>query len=202
MNYTHNMTAEQACHFASLKQGETMVLVVKMEQPPEGYKIFATGSEEIIFLKDEGKDCLQFRTKLPYPLNARVGMREAWRYHFEGVANGKYCVWMSRVSDLNIYTRHVGSGGEGFRLFKKLTRKCAEQSWIERLHPPQTMPKSLWKWATVVDVKVCLASQVSQEERKKMGFDTMQSLVDWLNCRYPGLWKRNEFIAVYEVRKD
>jgi len=82
MNYYHNLDQQKVLHFASLKSGETMVIVVPLkEQPPEGCK-FLNGSlyndfkEYAYFWNEKTDEC--WKTKLPYSLNARVGMRETW----------------------------------------------------------------------------------------------------------------------------
>jgi hypothetical protein len=72
----YNLDLLQAEHFASLKSGETMTVIVPIEQPPEGYNSCSTkGVTHACFFNVI--DPLIY-IKLPYPLNARVGMRETW----------------------------------------------------------------------------------------------------------------------------
>jgi hypothetical protein len=73
----YNLDRQQAHHAASIKSGDTMVVVVPLkEQPPKlpdsyEYKI-KIFENNVIF---ESSTFGLWKTKLPYPIGARIGLR-------------------------------------------------------------------------------------------------------------------------------
>ena len=83
MNHYFNLAPAQARHYAGLKPGDEMVIVVPLlEQPPEGYRYIHHDNRTVWFELDK-----IICDELPYPINARVGMRETW---VERVSGYKY----------------------------------------------------------------------------------------------------------------
>jgi len=80
MKFYYNL-AQQAFHVASLKAGDTFVIVVPLkEQPPEGcpqmhvWDIYS----DFVRIGENLPDPIICDIKLPYPVGSRVGLREAW----------------------------------------------------------------------------------------------------------------------------
>ncbi len=211
MNYRYNLDDGQAKHWAGLKIGEEMVIVVPIEQPEE---------DEVIWLcEDEIRYCVKVKcadnkyidkiartSMLPYPLGARVGMRETWRYRCftdDGDAvverrDGSFTVLSEQdYQDLWIEwsdlcrTKGIPMDEDGYYQFSE--EHPNPSAW----RSAQCMPKELWRYGTVVNVWVVKMWDVPYKEGM---FGGSQSV--WFDHRYPGSWERNDWCEIITVRKE
>ena len=175
-NYYHNLDELQAKHFASLKAGDKMVLVVPLpKQPPEGSTCYHTDEEYAFFCDDNApyETCNRGEIELPYPPNARVGFRETW-----GI-----CLQASPHS-YNKYLYKVDNYCGGICLFTCYTK------W----HSSQSMPiEAIQDWGKVTATRVDRVQGVTVSEIAFTGImsadpETKGSLTDefkdWFNARY------------------
>jgi len=197
--YYYNLDTEQAKYFAGLEKGESMVFFVPVEQPPEGYiddDVFTDGINGYTYLgMTADQDYPIF--ELPYPLNARVGLRERWKYCF--INNG--------------VIQYNSNSCVGCKYFQ-----CASQfKW----QSSQCMPHdAILYWPHVTGIRVCEVQSITEKEASLTGvgkrilddlgqkWETYKcGLEYWFNHRYAHTavkhtWESNPWGEVIAVEKE
>lgn len=168
MTHYYNL-GEQARYWHKLEAGQQMVIVLPLpEQPPLGYYQYRNLCEPInessvTFHSQEGKFIW---IKLPYPHNARIGMREAYaegRY-FHG--EGKGTRWWYKAD------------------FIEETKKFpCNTPWRSSQSMPVLGIRSLSK---VIGTRACRVQEADRipEDMVKAGFRNRDEVINWFNARF------------------
>ena len=241
-NYYYNLDTKQAEHFANLKTGDEMVIVVPLKkQPPNTLKslrhytdfdiligcndylpkielrdkivCFGNGlplqdkngndiyetyiyinetnmglyDNDIKKLIDESIPEISYSYLLPYPLGARVGLRETWcgarEFTEHGYKTNYY--YKSKQQDVD----YIGD----------------KSAWLSA----QCMPcEAIRYWGTVVDIRVDRVQNISDVDWIFAGMpciskDYFKQATDWFKHRYKKkwTWKQNLYCEIMRVRK-
>jgi hypothetical protein len=212
--YRYNLDQKQAKHFANLKSGETMVIVVPLKrQPPKHIqwliKPTLTGELEFFHPQISGSftEIIKYPIIFPYPIGARVGLRETWDKwtDVDGVIHYVY-----KSSDGESVTVFLAGGGE-FNI-----------KW----HSAQCMPVEAiddrGNWVIAKDPKVDMVQNVTPQEIHDIGLVSSKELFinvtvegflekdlpkrfkDWFNARYAPkwTWEMNVYVEILTVEKE
>lgn len=197
---TYNLDNRQASYFASLKTGDEMVIVVPLkEQPPEGCKLFACGTEEVMFIRQlnpfSGYE--QYRYILPYPLGARMGLRETW-VSYVPLMRPRKTVYKSSFTEESL---------------KQLQNSIVPITFKWR--SAQCMPHDAIRyWGIVEDARVDRVQVTTLGEIKLMfGLEDKtfneknwkyaeNIFITWFNRRYKGGWLKKPWCEIMTVRKE
>ena len=173
--YYYNFDQGQSQHFASLRTGDKMVIVVPLkEQPPEGWKIQGVYDEDVRFY-DNGQVDIQ----LPYPLNARVGLRETWD---------------AKEGYLTRYKAHKDDPIDRWHSSQCMPRKVIRYwppvidvrvSQVQNIKPYEI--NRIMPWLNTLDCDLL-----------QSGFE------DWFNRRHKGkwTWEQNPYCEIGTLRKE
>lgn len=197
--YRYNLDQTQAKHFAGLKSGDEFVIVVPLpKQPPEGYKVvrrpFSFNEEGAIdFIPDKEElipsDVIQ--SNMPYPIGARVGLREAW----------------ARINSIH---------GEPLFIYRSNPYYDSKYKWRSAQCMPVDAINQCGNWSIVTDARVCRVQDMSAMYACMSGIqrsdkrDVHDRVVEELerfkqrfNRRYgKDAWLKNLYVEVVTMRKE
>lgn len=196
-NY-YNLDTIQAEHFAGLHSGESMVFVVPFKKQPVDHKLCSgcriTRDDALTNINAVCNHDGRITYELPYPVGARVGLRETWRYK-------------------GIYDQLRGEI-EGNIIYKSGGRDDALHGW----HSSQCMPhEAIRYWPPVIDVRICQVQSITHEEivQHRVVASYLYQDLDmlfrrfehWFNTRYARTnpkhtWESNPWGEVVTVKKE
>jgi len=186
-NLYYNLSADQASHYASLNPNSDFIIITPFkEQPPEGY----------------GLHC-------PVPYS------DKWWIFSNGfsIISPKYDE--IRVDIIYPFNARVGLRETwGYDFKGNAVGKTDYHTILSESEPwrsAQTMPKELWSYGTVVDVKVKRVREIIKQDIFNILYPNedlmetsllMQGFKDFINHRYPGSWEANKWCEVVTLRKE
>ncbi len=223
--YYYNLDSQQALHFAGLKTGEKMVIVVPLQDKllkdyiNEKCSFLTNGvikasMENIISILSEPTVKGISNDELPYPLGARVGLRETWKltgYINEAPALGNYSSELKLIVEYKAGGyKHFQKGEIGYYNLRRFYKYENEDLW----RSSQCMSRDAIRfWGIVEDVKVCQVQDITTIEMASIyGVDYLtmpdtllrKMFIDWFNRRYKDrwTWEQNPYCEIVNVRKE
>lgn len=192
MNYRYNLDQTQARPVATLKKGDQWVMVVPLKEQYDAYKVHSIKGDYVLFEPTDYKGAILLSVKLPFPLNARVGLRETWNLMGD-----------SRVTTIQpMRSTYIYKANYKFPNFP---------ADIDKWRPPSSMPtEAIRHWFKPTEVRVDRVQDMTYDEIELAGFDIIfneyhqpvdSTFRQWFNKRYstPRPVKENGEVARYEA---